>query len=177
MTKHRIFTRNSARHRLLLLIAVIVLSALAVGAATVFSDRKEASLDPNRGSKVVETSPSTSVRVVHQSHLQSQDTVLMNQLTPEEAQKLAAGLKDKLNQSTEDLVQVRHQDGSVSMDLQGRFQNVTVARINKDGSVSQACVDNPGAAGAFFGIDPKLLETDSRSVPTVKRTKSFPSKN
>lgn len=97
----------------------------------------------------------------------------MNQLTPEEAQKLAAGLRDKLNQSTEDLVQVRHQDGSVSMDLEGRFQNVTVARINKDGSISQACVDNPGAAGAFFGIDPKLMETD----PAIKRPRSFPSKN
>lgn len=175
MTKNRIFTRNSARDRVFLSITVIVLSGLAVGAATVISDRKEGQ-KPSRGSKVAATSPSTSGSV-HQSHLQGQETDQMNQLTPEEAQKLAEGLRDKLNQSTDDLVQVRHQDGSVSMDLQGRFQNVTVARINKDGSISQACVDNPGAAGAFFGIDPKLLETDSRSNSTTKRSKSFPSKN
>ena len=172
MTKHRIFTGSSARNRMLLALAVIVLSGLAVGAATVISDRNEASQDPSRGSKAVATSPSTNVSV-HQSHLQGQETDQMNQLTPEEAEKLAAGLRDKLNQSTEDLVQVRHQDGSVSMDLEGRFQNVTVARINKDGSISQACVDNPGAAGAFFGIDPKLMEID----PATKRPRSFPSKN
>jgi hypothetical protein len=47
------------------------------------------------------------------------------------------------------------------MDLQGRFQHVTVARINEDGSVSQSCVDNPQSAAAFFGIDPQLLGVES----------------
>jgi len=79
-------------------------------------------------------------------------------LTPQEAEKLAAGLKPMLNQSTEGLVQVQHPDGSVSVDLEDRFQNVTVARVNKDGTITQSCVDNPRAAGAFFGIDPKLIE-------------------
>ena len=85
-------------------------------------------------------------------------------LTPEEAAKLAEGLKPMLNQSTDGLVQVQHPDGSVSVDLQGRFQDVTVARVNKDGTVSQSCVDNPKAAGAFFGIDPKLIE----NAPNVR---------
>jgi hypothetical protein len=79
-------------------------------------------------------------------------------LTAQEAEKLAAGLKPMLDQSTEGLVQMRRTDGSVSMNLEGRFQNVTVARINKDGTISQSCVDNPRAAGKFFGIDPKLIE-------------------
>lgn len=78
-------------------------------------------------------------------------------LTPEEAKKLAEGLKGMLNKSSEGLVEQHNADGSVEMDLQGRFQSVTVARINKDGSVTQSCVDNPGAAGAFFGIDPKSI--------------------
>ncbi len=85
-------------------------------------------------------------------------------LTREEAEKLAAGLKPMLNRSTEGLVQVQHPDGSVSVDLKGRFQDVTVARVNKDGTVSQSCVDNPQAAGAFFGIDPKLIE----NAPNVR---------
>ena len=89
-------------------------------------------------------------------------------LTPQEAEKLAAGLKPMLNQSTEGLVQVQHPDGSVSMDLDDRFQNVTVARVNKDGTVSQSCVDNPGAAGAFFGIDPKLIENAPDQTRRVK---------
>jgi hypothetical protein len=53
------------------------------------------------------------------------------------------------------------------MDLEDRFQNVTVARVNKDGSVSQSCVDNPQAAGAFFGIDPKLMD-DQAGTTTIK---------
>jgi hypothetical protein len=85
-------------------------------------------------------------------------------LTQEEAQKLAAGLGQLVNQSTEGLEQVHHEDGSVSMDLKGRFQNVTVARINQDGTVTESCVDNPQAAGAFFGIDPKLIEEETKKA-------------
>jgi hypothetical protein len=91
-------------------------------------------------------------------------------LTPQEAAKLAEGLKPMLNQSTEGLVQVPHADGSVSVDLEGRFQDVTVARVNKDGTVSQSCVNNPKAAGAFFGIDPKQIE----NAPSKTRTKVNP---
>jgi hypothetical protein len=82
----------------------------------------------------------------------------MKELTPEETQKMAAGLKKMINQSADGLVQVQHADGTVSMDMEDRFQNVAVARINKDGSLSESCVDNPKAAGEFFGINPKLIE-------------------
>jgi hypothetical protein len=87
-------------------------------------------------------------------------------LTQEEAQKLAEGLKGMLNKSSEGLVEEHHADGSVTVDLQGRFQSVTVARENDDGTITQSCVDNPRAAGAFFGIDPKLIERDrARTQP------------
>ena len=79
-------------------------------------------------------------------------------LTQEEAQKLAEGLKGMLNKSSEGLVEEHHADGSVTVDLQGRFQSVTVARENADGTITQSCVDNPRAAAAFFGIDPKLIQ-------------------
>jgi hypothetical protein len=108
------------------------------------------------------------VKVAGQEQVNSQ-TGQIKALTQEEARKLAAGLKQMVNQATEGLVQVRHADGSVSMDLEGRFQNVTVARVNKDGSVSQSCVDNPQAAGAFFGIDPQLIVNQSEDKAVVKR--------
>lgn len=95
-------------------------------------------------------------------------------LSPDEAQKLADSLKHLLNKSTEGLVEERHADGSVSVDLQGRFEHVTVARKNQDGTVSQSCVDNPRAAAAFYKIDPKLLESDQ---PTVKKPVSKPNNN
>ena len=105
------------------------------------------------------------VRVAGQDVQVDSQTGKMKPLTPEEGQKLAAGLKEMVNQSTEGLVQVKHPDGSVSMDLKGRFQNVAVARVNQDGSVTQSCVDNPQAAGAFFGIDPKLIESQPNPKP------------
>ncbi|HMJ07087.1 MAG TPA: hypothetical protein VK474_12575 [Chthoniobacterales bacterium] len=78
-------------------------------------------------------------------------------LSPEDARIMAAGLKPLINDSAEGLVSVRRADGSVSMDLQGRFQNVTVAKKEADGSVSRSCVNNLDAAAGFLGIDGKLL--------------------
>jgi hypothetical protein len=51
------------------------------------------------------------------------------------------------------------------MDLEGRFQNVTVARVNADGIIEQSCVDNPRAAAQFFRIDPALIE----NAPTARK--------
>jgi hypothetical protein len=78
-------------------------------------------------------------------------------LTQEEAQKLAEGIRNLVNQSTDGLQSVRHADGTVELDLEGRFRNIAVARRNVDGTVSQSCVDNPRAAADFFGIDPQLV--------------------
>jgi hypothetical protein len=89
-------------------------------------------------------------------------------LTPEEARRLAEGIKELVNQSSEGLVQVRHADGSVSIDLQGRFQNVAVAKINADGTISQSCVDNTDSAAAFFEIDPQLFKDAAKPAPTSK---------
>ena len=75
-------------------------------------------------------------------------TLQQGPLTQAQAQQLAEQLEG--NKATEGLVQERHEDGTVSVDLQGRFQNVTLARRNDDGTVSAACVDTPEAAGAFL---------------------------
>ena len=89
-------------------------------------------------------------------------------LTPQEAEKLAEGLAPMLDDSTDGLVKVRHADGSISMDLQDRFQNVTVARVTSDGTIEQSCVDNPRAAAKFFRIDPKLIENAPTKRQKVK---------
>lgn len=92
-----------------------------------------------------------------QGSQQNQQAVQAGPLTPEELQKLAEGIKPLVNQSTEGLVQVHHADGSVSMDLQGRFQNVTVAKKEADGTITTSCIDNLASFAAFFGINPQLL--------------------
>lgn len=149
--------------RLSLTTVLVVTAVLSIAVVTVVSrQRVEATGagEAERGSQAAKKSGGdfVTVKVAGQEVQVDGRTGRMKELTPEEARKLAAGLKRVVNQSTEGLVQVQHADGSVSMNLEGRFQNVTVARVSKDGSVTQSCVDSPQAAGAFFGIDPKLID-------------------
>jgi hypothetical protein len=92
-------------------------------------------------------------------------------LTQDEAQRLAAGIKQLVNQSTDGLQSVKHADGTVSMDLQGRFQNIAVAKLDEDGKLTQSCVDNPESAAAFFGINPELVGAKAAGAPQVNATK------
>ena len=151
--------RSNRFQRSTLTTVLVVAAILAIAAVTVVSRQQ------SRTRKVAKKSDSATVKVVQQDVEVDRQTGQKTELTAEEARKMAGGLKQMVNQSTEGLVEVRHADGSVSVNLEDRFQNVTVARVNKDGSVAQSCVDNPKAAGAFFGIDPKLIDptVDTRS--------------
>lgn len=82
-------------------------------------------------------------------------------LTRQEAETLAQGIRELVKPTADGLVEVRHSNGMVSMDLQGHFQNVSVARKEADGSVSQACVNDLESAASFFDIDPALLGIDT----------------
>ncbi|HEV7699943.1 MAG TPA: hypothetical protein VGO43_06920 [Pyrinomonadaceae bacterium] len=94
----------------------------------------------------------------------NRETGSFRPLTQDEAAKLAAGLKQLINNSDEGLVQVKREDGSVSINLQGRFQDVMLARKESDGSVTQSCVDNLDTAANFFEIDPQLLGLKNHPV-------------
>ena len=150
--------------RLKLTTALVAVALLVIAAVTVVS-RQRASANgagaAGRNLQMAKNSKFTTMKVAGQDVEGDSQSGQIKPLTPEEAQKLAAGLGQMVNQSTEGLEQVQHEDGSVSMDLKGRFQNVTVARVNQDGSVSESCVDSPEAAGAFFGIDPKLIRAQA----------------
>ncbi|QTD49160.1 hypothetical protein [Sulfidibacter corallicola] len=52
---------------------------------------------------------------------------------------IQAGLAELINTSTEGLVEQRHPNGTVTVDLQGRFQSAMVATIGKDGKVVARC--------------------------------------
>ena len=146
---------------------VTAIAVLAIAAITVVS-RQPASGPKVNGPQKVTTAAEkkyTTVKVAGQEVQIDSQTGQMKPLSPEDAKKLADGLKGMLNKSSEGLVEEHHHDGSVSMDLQGRFQNVTVGRVNKDGTVTTSCVDNPRAAAAFFGMDPKLLEPEKPTNP------------
>ena len=160
--------RPAAKRTRRVLIVVAILAIVVATAATVISRqnsaaRSAANAAPTQAATVAAT---TAGRTYVTRRIAGQDIQIDTQtgevrpLSPQEAQKLAEGLAPMLDRSTDGLVQVRHADGSVSMDLQGRFQDVVVARINTDGTVEQSCVNNPEAAGKFFSIDPKLIKDE-----------------
>jgi Sec-independent protein translocase protein TatA len=158
--KHNTRVKQSAkRFRRLTVVTVVAVVILAIGAISVLSRQRSEAVKNSQ--KAAATPMNT--RLAPQDLHQDAPTPQAQQLTDAEAQKLADGLKGLVNQSTDGLVETQHADGSVSVNLEDRFQSVTVARVNKDGSISQSCVDNPKAAGAFFGIDPKLID------PTIDR--------
>ena len=159
-------TANRRRRLLLFAAVAIVVAATAI---TVISRQKERTTQAaNRELRKPPRPPRRTFvtrRVGNQDiHIDTQSGEIQP-LTPEEAQKLANGLAPMLDKSTDGLVELHHKDGSVSLDLEGRFQSVAVARINRDGTVEQSCVDNPGAAAKFFGIDRKRIE----NAPTARR--------
>jgi hypothetical protein len=57
-------------------------------------------------------------------------------------------MKSSLNQSDVGLEFINHPDGSTSVDLQGRYQSVSIAKIGADGRPQTTCVDTHEAARA-----------------------------
>jgi len=147
--------------------ATVAILLIAVAGITVLSKQlTSANASPSQ-SAGSEAPKYVTVKVGGQDVQVDPQTGQIKPLSPEEAKHLADGLKPMFNRSMEGLKQVRHADGSLSMDLQGRFQNVAVARRNADGTVEQSCVDNPEAAANFFGIDPQLVGVQpTQGVPS-----------
>ncbi|HXS02610.1 MAG TPA: hypothetical protein VN724_18710 [Pyrinomonadaceae bacterium] len=112
------------------------------------------------------------VKVAGQDVQVDPQTGKLKPLTQQEAQELAAGLKKMLNKSAEGLTETQNADGSTTMDLEGRFQHVVVAREREDGSLSMSCVDNPKQAASAMGIDPKLFGIDGTPGATKQNQKT-----
>jgi hypothetical protein len=163
---------QAKRFRRFLVPGIVIAAILALTAITVISRQHRAAKASSAGAlKPISVSTGRTYvtrQVAGQEIAIDSQTGEVKPLTPQEAQQLAEGLAPMLDDSADGLVKVRHADGSVSMDLQGRFQNVTVARVTSDGTIEQSCVDNPRAAAKFFRIDPKLIEKASTRRQKVK---------
>ena len=166
--------------RLPVLVAV-ALVVLVIGAISAVSRQLVAGKQSQESEKPVALSDSsdkkfTTVKVAGQDVQVDSQTGKLKPLSPEEAKRLAEELKKMLNKSADGLTQVQHDDGSVSMDLEGRFQHVVIARAREDGTVSMSCVDNPRAAASALGIDPKLLGVEG-APGARKPTTTKPQRN
>jgi hypothetical protein len=132
--------------------AVMACVLLGAGVVTAVAKYESRSVEPTRAATPQRTAESgggyVTVEVGGKKLRVNAQTLQQGPLTQEQSQQIANALEG--NKSTEGLVQVQHEDGSVSMDLEGRFQNVMLAKKNDDGSVSAACVDTPEAAKEFL---------------------------
>lgn len=150
----------SGSHRWLPIVAVAAI-LLAIGVVSAVSRQDGGGQDlkvQERQAGVTNKNPNyVTANAAGQTVVVNRQTGQTRPLTAAEAQLLAEGIKQLVNQSTDGLVEVRHANGAVSMNLQGRFQDVLLAKKEADGSVSQACVNNVDSAAAFFEIDPALL--------------------
>lgn len=166
--------QKGRRFSIPLVISIVVIAAAAI---TVVSRQVVTGKSTAQPAAEAKKDNYVTVKVAGQDVQVNQQTGQIRPLSPQEAQQMAAGLRGLVNQSTEGLVEVKHADGSSSMDLQGRFQSVAVARVSDDGAITESCVDNPQAAAAFFGLDPKLLGVKPTATQTPQATKSPRVKN
>ena len=153
-------TKRFRRRHLLMIVCTVAF--LAIAAVTVISRQRAIAKQSTAAEASVAAArkPAGSfvtVKVAGRDVQVDPQTGQIKPLSTQEAQQMADGLKKMLNRSTEGLEPVKEADGSISLDLQGRFKNVAVARVNQDGSIEQSCVDTPEAAANFFGIDPQLV--------------------
>lgn len=69
-------------------------------------------------------------------------------------------LRNALSRSSEGLVFRRSPGGGVVVDLQGRFQNISVARIGADGEIRTGCVASHASLAEFLAAHPGASEDD-----------------
>ena len=67
-------------------------------------------------------------------------------------------LQQLLRRDSDGLVEVVHPDGSVSIDLEGRFMNASLARIDADGELETICTTNHDHAQDFLSDEGAVRE-------------------
>jgi translation initiation factor 1 (eIF-1/SUI1) len=147
----RVSQRRPAAKRAWLFACALLVAGVATAAATYASrnaQQPKAERATTAAAAAQPADPFVTVEVGGRKVRVNAQTLQQGPLTQAEAEQLAEQLEG--NKATEGLVEEKHEDGSVSVDLQGRFQNVVLAKRNDDGTVAASCVDTPEAARDFL---------------------------
>ena len=95
------------------------------------------------------------------------ETGEMGMPTPDQMQKLSESPQYQVDHSSAGLLEVHHPDGSVSIDLQGRFQEYATVRIGPDGKLIYRCVDGPENAKRALEISAPAGEAPTSAAPAA----------
>ncbi len=85
--------------------------------------------------------------------------------TAEQIQALERAVAAMLSQSSEGLEVVELPDGTLTVDLLGRFQEVAVAAVAPDGTLRTGCVSRPGEVRAVLA--PEARAVAKKAAPAV----------
>jgi hypothetical protein len=166
--KRHFHSLNRSKARLAAFAATVALGVLIAGAVTVVSRQNERAAKVHNQKSNASFQSAVSVRAISQDRTVAQTTPIQ-ELTPEEARVLTEAVRPMVNKSTEGLIETKDADEGVTVDLRDRFQNVTVARRNADGSISYSCVDTPESASAFFQPGRTSSQFNGSTRPTPVR--------
>jgi hypothetical protein len=84
--------------------------------------------------------------------------------TEAERAELWAAVATELNSSFEGLSEVELPDGSVVIDLQGRFRHVVVAHVAPDGTRQVECIDHLPETAGGSPVSPAPEQTDAAAA-------------
>ena len=141
--------RKWAGITILLVLSVTTLVILSPGSST------------NTNATAVEASTESSGTASMRAYLDPETGELTVGVMPAGELALDADTQNALRRDSEGLQSVRHADGSVSMDLQGRFQSVSVARVDENGKITM-CSDN--AAIVERSLDETIVQPATLEV-------------
>lgn len=170
VSQSRSAARSTRAFRAGLFACALLVAGIATAVATYASRNAEQPKPERAVSNAQAADPYVTVEVGGKKLRVNAQTLQQGPLTQTEARQLADQLEG--NKATEGLVQEQREDGTVAVDLQGRFQNVTMAKRNDDGTVSAACVDTPEAASSFLTGAEKTATTNTGTGVNRKEASS-----
>lgn len=155
--------RKTKRGRLVATVAAVALLAVACGIGIRAYAQSTSAPKPVNGTSKVDTQSTQSAPQTDSQTVSDAD------------ERLADSLKNALSTSSEGLTEVTHPDGTVTVDLEGRFQNFSVAKVNPDGTITTECVSDAKEVDQFFGTgDAKTAAKPTANDRTVKPIESTP---
>ena len=95
-------------------------------------------------------------------------------ITAEEARALVDGMARYVDQSSVGLTPVRQANGVMAIDLQDRFQSVSMARVSADGSAVVRCVTTRQEAEQFLAKDGKTARAKKASAKKARAMQAAP---
>jgi hypothetical protein len=179
MGRSQIMLRSATPSRSTLLAAVAVASLAAIGVgASAIHDREPAGTAAPESPAVVAApvavaAPPTSVPTPAPARKSVAVAVaapygasgLRIQLDPETGDMVPATGEDAaMSRSSEGLIEIHRPDGSVMVDLEGRFQEHSVMVRDASGRLRARCVHDPARA-----LDPRHLCADESALPSAER--------